>query len=144
MLSDRIQQIGFSPTLRINAKAQALRAEGIDVIDLSVGEPDFATPENIKDAGIKAIEENFTKYTPNAGIKELKEKIVQRIYLDHGLKYELDQIIVSSGAKNGLYNLCMAALNEGDEVIIPAPYWVSYPQMVKLAVQLILGQKQLS
>ncbi len=133
MLSDRIQQIGFSPTLRINAKAQALRAEGIDVIDLSVGEPDFATPENIKEAGIKAIKENFTKYTPNAGIKELKEEIAKRIYFDHGLEYEPDQIIVSSGAKNSLYNLCMAVLNEGDEVIIPSPYWVSYPQMVKLA-----------
>ncbi|HDP98502.1 MAG TPA: pyridoxal phosphate-dependent aminotransferase [bacterium] len=133
MLANRIQQIGFSPTLRINAKAQAMRAEGIDVIDLSVGEPDFPTPENIKDAGIKAIKENFTKYTANAGIQDLKEKIIQRIHTDYGVRYEVDEIIVSSGAKNSLYNLCMAILNKGEEVIIPAPYWVSYPQMVNLS-----------
>ena len=133
MLADRIQQIGFSPTLRINAKAQAMKADGIDVIDLSVGEPDFATPENIKSAGIKAIENNFTKYTANAGIKELKEKIIQRIYNDYSVQYETDEIIVSSGAKNSLYNLCMAIFNKGEEAIIPAPYWVSYPHMVKLA-----------
>ena len=133
MLADRIQQIGFSPTLRINAKAQAMKAEGIDVIDFSVGEPDFATPENIKEAGKKAIDENFTKYTPNSGIPELKEKIINRIKNDSGVQYEPDEIIVSSGAKNSLYNLCMAVLNKGEEVIIPAPYWVSYPHLVNLA-----------
>ena len=133
MLADRIQQIGFSPTLRINAKAQAMKAEGIDVIDFSVGEPDFATPENIKEAGKKAIDENFTKYTPNSGIPELKEKIINRIKNDSGIQYEPDEIIVSSGAKNSLYNLCMAVLNKGEEVIIPAPYWVSYPHLVNLA-----------
>lgn len=133
MIADRIQQIGFSPTLRINAKAQAMRAEGIDIIDLSVGEPDFATPENIKMAGKKAIDENFTKYTANSGIADLKENIIRRIFNDYGLKYEKDQIIVSSGAKNSLYNVCMALLDAGQEAIIPAPYWVSYPHMVKLA-----------
>ena len=133
MLADRIQQIGFSPTLRINAKAQALRAEGIDIIDLSVGEPDFATPANIKEAGKKAIDENFTKYTPNSGIKELKENIIRKISNDYSVQYEAEEIIISSGAKNSLYNLFMAILNEGEEVIMPAPYWVSYPQMVKLA-----------
>ncbi len=133
MLSDRIQQIGFSPTLRINAKAQQMRAEGIDVLDLSVGEPDFFTPENIKQAAKKAIDENFTKYTPNAGIPQLKQKIIQRLKDDYAIEYKPEEIIVSNGAKHSLYNVCMAILNDGEEAIIPAPYWVSYPQMVKLA-----------
>ena len=111
----------------------AMKAEGIDVLDLSVGEPDFATPENIKQAGKDAIDANFTKYTPNAGIPQLKTKIIDRIKNDHGIEYEPDEIIVSSGAKNSLYNLCMAVFNKGEEAIIPAPYWVSYPHMVNLA-----------
>ncbi|MBL7095584.1 pyridoxal phosphate-dependent aminotransferase [candidate division KSB1 bacterium] len=133
MIADRIQQIGFSPTLRINAKAQSMIADGIDVIDLSVGEPDFSTPENIKQAGKDAIDANFTKYTPNAGIPQLKNKIIERIKNDSGVSYEKNEIIVSSGAKNSLYNLCMSVFNQGEEAIIPAPYWVSYPHMVSLA-----------
>ncbi len=133
MLSDRIQEIGYSPTLRINAKAQAMRAEGIDVIDLSVGEPDFPTPENIKHAGKDAIDKNLTKYTPNAGMPQLKDAIIRRIYNDHGIQYDRDEIIVSSGGKNCLFNVAMAIFNEGDEGIIPAPYWVSNPQFVRLA-----------
>lgn len=133
MLADRIHRIGYSPTLRITSKAMAMRAEGIDVIDLSAGEPDFSTPDFIKEAGKKAIDENYTKYTPNTGIPELKEAIIQRIYNDHGIMYEPNEIIVSSGAKNCLYNLAVALFNKDEEAIIPAPYWVSYPQMVNLA-----------
>lgn len=133
MLSNRIQEIGFSPTLRINAKAQAMRAEGLDIIDLSVGEPDFPSPENVKDAGIEAIEKNQTKYTANAGMPQLKDAIIRRIHNDHGVTYERDELIISSGAKNSLYNAAMAVFNNGEEAIIPAPFWVSYPQIVKLA-----------
>ncbi len=133
MIANRIHQIGFSPTLRINAKAQQMKGEGIDVIDLSVGEPDFPTPDNIKQAGKTAIDNNFTKYTPNAGILALKKAIIDRIKNDHGLEYEPEEIIVSNGAKNSIYNLFMAMLNQNEEVIIPAPFWVSYPHMVNLA-----------
>ncbi len=133
MLADRIQRIGYSPTMRITAKAKAMRAEGIDVVDLSVGEPDFPTPENIKHAAKKAIDNNITKYTANSGMPELKKAIIQRISDDHGITYSPDEIIVSSGAKNSLYNLAMALFNKGEEAIIPAPYWVSYPAMVDLA-----------
>ena len=133
MLADRIQRIGFSPTLKITAKAKAMWAEGIDVVDLSVGEPDFPTPQNVKEAANRAISENFTKYTANDGMPELKEAIIQKLRRDNGLEYEPNEIIVSSGAKNCLYNLAVALLNKGDEVIIPAPYWVSYPPIVSLA-----------
>lgn len=110
-----------------------MRAEGIDVIDLSVGEPDFPTPENAKEAAINAIEKNLTKYTPNEGISELRKAIAKRLKEDHNLDYSINQIIVSNGAKHSLYNLMMAIVNDGEEVIIPAPYWVSYPEMVFLA-----------
>ena len=133
MLSDRIHKIGFSPTLKISAKAAAMKAEGIDVIDLSVGEPDFPTPDNVKSAAKQAIDENFTKYTANDGILPLREAIAKKLKEENGLEYETDEIIVSTGAKNCMYNLCMAVLDSGDEAIIPAPYWVSYPQMVNLA-----------
>ena len=133
MLSDRIQRIGFSPTLRIADTAHKMRVEGIDVIDLSVGEPDFPTPENVKQAGQKAIDANITKYTPNDGLPTLKAAIIRRIYEDQNITYEPDEIIVSSGAKNCLYNLCMALFNEGEEALIPVPYWVSYPSMIEMA-----------
>ncbi|UCE20450.1 MAG: pyridoxal phosphate-dependent aminotransferase [Gemmatimonadota bacterium] len=133
MLADRIQRIGFSPTLKISAKAKAMRAEGIDVVDLSVGEPDFPTPQNVKEAATRAIAENFTKYTANDGMPELKKAIIEKLRRDNGLEYEPNEIIVSSGAKNCLYNLAVALLNKGEEVIIPAPYWVSYPPIVSLA-----------
>lgn len=132
-LSDRIQRVGESATLKIAAKATQLKAEGVDVIDFSIGEPDFPTPENIKEAGKKAIDANFTKYTPNNGIADLKKAIVKKLETDNGLTYKLDEVIVSSGAKNCLYNLCVTIFNKGDEAIIPSPYWVSYPEMVVLA-----------
>ncbi|UCE23198.1 MAG: pyridoxal phosphate-dependent aminotransferase [Candidatus Zixiibacteriota bacterium] len=130
MISNRIGRLELSPTLRINAKAKAMKAEGIDVIDFSVGEPDFPTPSDIKNAGKQAIDDNFTGYTPNDGIPELKEAIIARFRSDHGLEYRRNEIIVSCGAKHCLYNLFMATLNRDEEVIIPSPYWVSYPQQV--------------
>ncbi len=133
MLADRIQRIGFSSTLRINAKAQQMRREGIDVIDLSVGEPDFPTPSNIKDAAKRALDKDLTRYTANDGIIELRRAIVKGYREEYGADYEPDQVIVSTGAKQCLYNACIALLNKGDEVIIPSPYWVSYPHMVNLA-----------
>jgi len=133
IVSDKANQIGESPTLKVTAKAKAMKASGIDVIDLSVGEPDFPTPENVKSAGIKAIEENFTKYTQTDGIPPLKEAIISRMKQDLGLTYEKNELIVSSGAKSALYHLMLALVNEGDEVIIPSPYWVTYPHAVSLA-----------
>jgi len=130
MISNRIGRIEMSPTLRINAKAMAMKAEGIDVIDFSAGQPDFPTPTDIKDAGKKALDDNFTGYTANDGIPDLKAAIRNRLKEDHGLEYDPKQIIVSSGAKHSLYNLFVSILNKDDEVIIPAPYWVSYPQQV--------------
>jgi len=133
MISEKVQRIGASPTLKISAKAKAMRAEGIDVIDLSVGEPDFPTPENIKDAGIKAIRDNFTKYTESDGILALRKAIARRLKEDCGVEYAPKQIIVSAGAKSALFHLVQALVDEGEEVIIPAPYWVTYPECVALA-----------
>ena len=133
MLSDRVQRIGFSSTLRINAKAQQMRREGIDVIDLSVGEPDFPTPENIKNAAKLALDKNYTKYTVNDGITELREAIVRKYRDECGADYKINNVMVSTGAKQCLFNACTALLNKGDECIVPAPYWVSYPHMVGLA-----------
>lgn len=130
MISNRIGRLELSPTLRINAKATAMKAEGVDVIDFSVGEPDFPTPEPIKDAAKTALDDNFTGYTANDGIPELKEAIRTRFREDHGLEYQRNEIIVGTGGKQCLYNLFVSILNRDDEVIIPAPYWVSYPQMV--------------
>jgi len=133
MISEKVQRIGASPTLKISAKAKAMKAEGIDVIDLSVGEPDFPTPENIKEAGIKAIRDNFTKYTVSDGILSLRQAIAKRLKEDHGLEYAPKQIIVSAGAKSSLFHLVQALVDEGEEVIVPAPYWVTYPECVALA-----------
>ena len=133
MISETVNKIGASPTLKISAKAKAMWAEGIDVIDLSVGEPDFPTPENVKEAGIKAIRDNFTKYTDNSGIADLRKAIAGRLKDDYGLTYALNEIIVSAGAKASLYHLVQALVNEGEEVIIPSPYWVTYPECVVLA-----------
>lgn len=132
-LSDRVQRVRPSPTLTITARANALRAEGRDIIGLGAGEPDFDTPEHIKDAAIEAIRAGFTKYTAVDGTPELKQAIVDKFRRDNGLNYTPDQILVSCGGKQSFYNLCQALLNPGDEVIIPAPYWVSYPDMVLLA-----------
>jgi aspartate/methionine/tyrosine aminotransferase len=133
MISEKVNQIGTSPTLKIAAKAKAMRAEGIDIVDLSVGEPDFPTPENVKTAGIRAIEQNFTKYTENEGTPALKKAILARMKEDYGLSYAPNEVIVSSGAKSSLYHLIQALVDEGEEVIVPAPYWVTYPHAVTLA-----------
>ncbi len=132
-LSNRVQSIKPSATLAITAKAKALRAEGKAIIGLGAGEPDFDTPEPIKQAAIKAIKNGFTKYTAVGGTPELKQAICNKFKRDNSLDYTADQILVSSGGKQSFYNLCQALLNKGDEVIIPAPYWVSYPDMVILA-----------
>ncbi|MCK4337194.1 MAG: pyridoxal phosphate-dependent aminotransferase, partial [Candidatus Aminicenantes bacterium] len=133
MVSEKANLIGESPSLKVTNKAKAMKADGIDVIDLSVGEPDFPSPDNVKEAGIKAIQENFTKYTQADGIPSLKEAIISRIKEDMGLEYEKNEIIVSTGAKSSLFHLIQALINEGDEVIIPSPYWVTYPHTVSLA-----------
>ncbi|MDA2918863.1 pyridoxal phosphate-dependent aminotransferase [Desulfobacterota bacterium AH_259_B03_O07] len=132
-LASRAEKLKPSATLLITAKAKALRAEGIDVIGFGAGEPDFDTPENIKDIAVSAINDGFTKYTAVGGIDELKEAIIASLSEDYGLDYDKSEIIVSCGAKHTLYNLTQVIIEEGDEVIIPAPYWVSYPAQVSLA-----------
>ncbi len=132
-LSHRVQAIKPSATLAITARAKALRAEGKDIIGLGAGEPDFDTPDHIKAAAIEAINSGFTKYTAVAGTPELRQAICAKFKRDNKLHYSAEQVLVSSGGKQSFYNLCQAMLNEGDEVIIPAPYWVSYPDMVILA-----------
>ncbi|MGE5445090.1 MAG: pyridoxal phosphate-dependent aminotransferase [Ignavibacteriales bacterium] len=132
-LAARAERLKPSATLAITAKAKALKAQGIDVVGFGAGEPDFDTPENIKEEAIRAIKAGFTKYTAVGGIEELKGAIVRRIEGDYGLQYEKSQIIVSCGAKHTLYNLSQALFEDGDEVIIPSPYWVSYPEQIVLA-----------
>lgn len=132
-LSKRVQRIKPSATLAISAKAKALIKEGKDIISLTAGEPDFDTPEFIQQAGIQAITEGKTRYTPVSGIPELKQAIVDKLANENDLVYSPEQILVSCGAKHSLYNICQAVLDQEDEAIIPAPYWVSYPDMVKLA-----------
>ena len=131
--SYRVQKVKASPTLAVAEKASQMRAAGKDVINLGVGEPDFDTPEHIKEAAIAALRAGFTKYTPVDGTSELKAAIQSKFKRDNHLDYTPAQILVSVGGKQSCYNLCQALLNEGDEVIIPAPYWVSYPDMVLLA-----------
>ncbi len=133
VLSDRVQRIKPSPTLAVTAKAAELRAAGRDVIGLGAGEPDFDTPEHIKAAAIQAMQAGKTKYTPVGGTPELKQAVIAKFERDNGLKYTADQILVSCGGKQSFFNLALSILNEGDEVIIPAPYWVSYPDMVLVA-----------
>lgn len=132
-LSDRVSKIKPSPTLAITQKANELKAKGEKIISLSVGEPDFDTPEHVKQQAIKAIKEGKTKYTAVDGIAELKIAVQNKFKKENNLNYRLDEIIVSTGGKQVLYNIFQASINEGDEVIIPAPYWVSYPDMVSLA-----------
>lgn len=133
ILSRKAEQISPSITLAITAKAKKMKAEGIDVIGFGAGEPDFNTPEHIQQAGIQAIKNGLTKYTPASGIMELKEAIIEKFKKDNELNYDHSQIIVSTGAKQCLANVFSATLNPGDEVIIPIPYWVSYPELVKFA-----------
>lgn len=132
-LSEKGLKISPSVTLEITAKAKSMKAKGIDVISFGAGEPDFNTPENIRKEGIRAIEEGFTKYTPASGINELKEAICKKFKEDNNLQYTSENIVISSGAKHSIYNALMAILNPGDEVIIGVPYWVSYPELIKLA-----------
>lgn len=132
-LSDRINAMATSATLAMAAKARELRAEGKDIIGLSLGEPDFNIPDFIKEAAKKAIDENYSSYTPVDGYKDLKEAISRKFKRDNQLEYATDQIVVSTGAKQSLANVAMVMLNKGDEVILPAPYWVSYRDIVKLA-----------
>lgn len=132
-LSDRAQQLTPSATLAITATAKEMRAKGLDVIGLGAGEPDFNTPEHILEAAAKAAQAGYTKYTAAGGTVELREAIAEKLKKDNGLTYDVNQIIVTSGAKHALYNLFQAVINPGDEVIIPAPYWVSYVEQVKLA-----------
>ena len=132
-LSKRVQSIKPSATLSINARAKELKASGIEIINFGVGEPDFPTPHHVKGAAIKAINDNFTRYTPVGGIPELKEAIIEQFEKDYGVMYEPGEILVSCGGKHCIYNLAQAILDEDDEVIIPAPYWVSYPDIIRLA-----------
>ena len=131
-ISERAAQLTPSLTLSIDSKAKAMKAEGIDVCGFGAGEPDFDTPEHIKRAAIEALEAGFTKYTPNAGIPELRQAISDKFAADNGLNYRAGQIVVSNGAKHACYNAILATCQPGDEVVIPAPYWVSYPDMVRL------------
>lgn len=132
-LSDCINRLAPSATLAMSQKSSEMKAQGIDVINLSVGEPDFNTPDHIKEAAKKAIDDNYSRYSPVAGYASLREAIVRKLKRENGLDYMPAQISVSNGAKQGVCNTVMALVNKGDEVIIPAPYWVSYPQMVKMA-----------
>ena len=132
-LSDRLNRLAPSATLAMSQKRSEMKAQGIDVINMSVGEPDFMTPEPIKEAGKKAIDDNFSKYSPVPGYPALRNAISKKLKAENGLDYAASEIIVGTGGKQGVCNAIMALVNPGDEVIIPAPYWVSYPQMVKLA-----------
>ena len=132
-LADRVNKIQPSPTLSIDAKAKALKAQGIDIVGFGAGEPDFDTPDNIKAAGKKAIDAGFTKYMPVGGADDLKDAIIAKMKRDNGLEYTRDEISVACGAKHTLYNISQALIQEGDEVIIPGPYWVSYPDQIVLA-----------
>lgn len=133
MIADRMKKVSASITLAIDAKAKQMIADGIDLVGFGAGEPDFNTPENIKQAGIKAIIENKTRYTPASGILDLKNLVAAKLKKDNGLEYKAANIIISCGAKHSLYNIFMAGINPGDEVIIFSPFWVSYVEMVKMA-----------
>ncbi|MEE1146404.1 MAG: pyridoxal phosphate-dependent aminotransferase, partial [Bacteroidaceae bacterium] len=132
-LSDRLNRLTPSATLAMSQRSAELKAQGVDVINMSVGEPDFNTPDHIKEAAIRAVQENYSRYSPVPGYPALKQAIVNKLKNENGLEYAPSQILCSNGAKQSVCNVIMAIVDKGDEVIIPAPYWVSYPQMVKLA-----------
>ena len=131
--SDRILKVKPSPTIAVTSMASLLKSQGVDIIGFGAGEPDFDTPKNIREAGIKAIETGKTRYTPSAGLPELRNAVVTKFRRDNNLEYTSDEVIINCGGKHSFYNLMQVLLNDGDEVIIPAPYWVSYPDMVLLA-----------
>lgn len=133
ILSDRVLNMSVSATLQMTDKSRELKAKGIDIIALSIGEPDFNTPNNVKEAAKTAIDNNLTHYPPVPGLPALREAICKKLKRDNNLDYDVAQIVVSTGAKHSLANVFMSILNDGDEVIVPAPYWVSYPEMIKLA-----------
>lgn len=132
-ISDRLNRLAPSATLAMSQKSGEMKAQGVDVINMSVGEPDFNTPDHIKEAAKKAIDENYSRYSPVPGYVELRKTISNKLKNENGLEYSVNEILVSNGAKQSVCNTVMALVNDGEEVIIPAPYWVSYPQMVKLA-----------
>lgn len=132
-LSERLNRLSPSATLAMSQKSGEMKAQGIDVINMSVGEPDFNTPDHIKEAAKKAVDENYSRYSPVPGYADLRKAIVAKLKNENGLEYTVNEILVSNGAKQSVCNTVMALVNDGEEVIIPAPYWVSYPQMVKLA-----------
>jgi aspartate aminotransferase len=132
-ISHRASSLSPSLTLAIDSKAKQMKAEGLDVVGFGAGEPDFDTPQHIKDAAIKALNEGFTKYTPASGTPELRQAVADKFKRENGLSYKPSQVIISCGGKHSCYNVILATCQEGDEVIIPAPYWLSYPEMVKLA-----------
>lgn len=131
-ISKKISQLSESQTMALAAKAGRMKADGIDVVSLTAGEPDFPTPQLIKDAGIKAIQDNFTKYTANQGILELRQAIAAKLRYDNRIPVDASQVLVSNGAKHSIYNALLAVCNRGEEIVIPAPYWVSYPEMARL------------
>jgi len=132
-LTKRVLNMSPSPTMAITSKAKEMRAKGIDVIGFGAGEPDFDTPEHIKEAAKRAIDEGFTKYTPPAGIPELRKAVAEKLKDENGIDYDVSQIVITDGAKQALFSLMLSVIEEGDEVIIPAPYWVTYPEQVKFA-----------
>ena len=133
ILSERINSLPVSATLAMASKARELKSKGVDVIGLSLGEPDFNTPEFIKQAAINAVEENWNSYSPVDGYADLKEAICKKFKRDNNIQYKPSQIVVSTGAKQSIANVCMVLLNPGDEVLLPAPYWVSYSAIARLA-----------
>ena len=139
VLSKRVQKVKPSPTLAVTARAAKLKAEGKDIIGLGAGEPDFDTPVHIADAGVDAIRKGITRYTAVDGTAELKDAIIAKFKRENGLTYERSQVLVSSGAKQTCFNACAALLDPGDECVIPAPYWVSYPDMALLADGVPIG-----
>ncbi len=132
-VSDRLARLSASATIAMNQRSKDLQSQGIDVINLSVGEPDFNSPDHIKEAAKKAVDDNYSFYPPVAGYPELRKAIVDKLKKQNGLDYSADQIVVSSGAKHSIVNVLLCIINQGDEVIVPAPYWVSYPEQVKIA-----------
>ena len=133
IISDRVNRLSESATIAMARKARELKSQGIDIISLSLGEPDFNTPDFIKDAGKEGIDKNFSKYMPVNGYQELREAISIKFKRDNGIDYSTEQIVVSTGAKQSIANVVLSLINPGDEVIVPAPYWVSYAEIIKMA-----------
>src|SRR3989338_11681971 len=132
-IAERMNKVSASATLKLTSKAKEMKAKGLTVISFGAGEPDFDTPAAVKEEGARALTAGFTKYTPTSGIPELREAVCQKFAEDQGLKYTPENVVISCGAKHSLYNLLQALCDPGDEILIPSPYWVSYPEMTYLA-----------